>query len=57
MSALFTSLARALGGVAVCIVVVALVWTIYINRQAVAELAAPLVTPLVESAANSPSQR
>lgn len=50
MSALFNSLIRAIGGVAVSVVVVALVWTIYINREAVADLAAPVVGPLIDSA-------
>ncbi|MFT5448360.1 MAG: cellobiose-specific phosphotransferase system component IIC [Gammaproteobacteria bacterium] len=51
MSALFNSLIRAIGGVAVSVVVVALVWTIYINREAVADIAAPVVSPLIDSAA------
>ena len=50
MSALFNSLIRAMGGVAVSVVVVALVWTIYINREAVADIAAPVVSPLIDSA-------
>ena len=49
MAAMFQSLIRALGVVAVSIVVVALVWTIYINRESVADIAAPVVTPLVDS--------
>ena len=53
MSALFNSLIRAIGGVAVSIVVVALVWTIYINREAVADMAAPVVDPLIDSAAEN----
>lgn len=53
MSALFNSLIRAIGGVAVSVIVVALVWTIYINREAVADIAAPIVTPLIDSAAKN----
>ena len=49
MTALFNSLIRALGGIAVSVLVVAIVWTIYINREAVADIAAPVVTPLVDS--------
>ena len=53
MSALFNSLIRAIGGVAVSVVVVALVWTIYINREAVADIAAPVISPLIDSAAEN----
>ena len=53
MSALFNSLIRAIGGVAVSVVVVALVWTIYINREAVADIAAPVVNPLIDAAAEN----
>jgi hypothetical protein len=49
MSALFNSLIHALGIVIASIVLVALAWSIYINRQSVADLAAPVVTPLVDS--------
>ena len=49
MAAMFQSLIRALGVVAVSIIMVALVWTIYINRESVADIAAPVVTPLVDS--------
>jgi hypothetical protein len=49
MSALFNSLIHALGIVIASIVLVALAWTIYINRQSVADMAAPVVTPLVDS--------
>ena len=53
MAAMFQSLIRALGVVAVSIVVVALLWTIYINRESVADIAAPVVTPLVDSIATT----
>ena len=53
MSALFNSLIRALGGVAVSVVVVALVWTIYINSEAVADIAEPVVRPLIDSVAEN----
>ena len=49
MAAMFQSLIRALGVAAVSIILVALVWTIYINRESVADIAAPVVTPLVDS--------
>lgn len=48
MAALFNSLVRALGAVAVSIIIVALVWTLYMNRQSVADLAAPIITFLVD---------
>ena len=53
MSALFNSLIHALGIVIAGIILVALAWTIYINRQSVADLAAPVVTPLVDSVSNA----
>ena len=53
MSALLNSLIRAIGGVAVSVIIVALVWTIYINRAAVADIAAPVVDPLIDSAARN----
>ena len=53
MSALFNSLIHALGIVIASIVLVALAWTIYINRQSVAEMAAPVVTPLVDSVSSA----
>jgi len=55
MAALFNSLIRALSGVAVSVVVVALVWTIYINREAVADIAAPAVIPLIDAVAGNES--
>ncbi|MFT5173152.1 MAG: hypothetical protein ACI8W7_001323 [Gammaproteobacteria bacterium] len=48
MAALFNSLVRALGGVIVSLIIVALVWTIYINRESVADLAAPVTTLLID---------
>ena len=48
MAALFNSLVRALGGVVVSVIIVGLVWTIYINRESVADLAAPIVTLLAD---------
>jgi hypothetical protein len=53
MSALFNSLIHALGIVIASIILVALAWTIYINRQSVADLAAPVVTPLVDSVSSA----
>jgi hypothetical protein len=47
MAALFNSLVRALGGIVVSVIIVALVWTIYLNRESVADLAAPIITPLI----------
>jgi len=53
MSALFNSLIHALGIVIASIVLVALAWTIYINRQSVAEMAAQVVTPLIDSVSSA----
>ena len=53
MAALFNSLLRALAGVAISTVMVAVIWTIYINRDAISETAAPVVNPIVESASEA----
>ena len=55
MAALITSLIRALGMVAVSVLLVAIVWTTYINRQSVVDVAQPIVSPLVDAAARAGS--
>ena len=53
MSALFNSFIRALIGIVASVVMVAVIWMIYINRDSMSELAAPLINPIVESASGN----
>ena len=55
MAALITSLIRALGMTTVSVLLVAMVWTIYINRESVIDVAQPIVSPLVDAASRAGS--